>query len=229
MKSLYLHPTRPIHLALGVLLLVAGACGSEVTTTDQETVSEAMARGDAAFEQLQLGEAVEAYSVAIERDSTRAHPYLMRGQVRWMSQQYGTAVEDLNRALALDSTLAWAYFFRGSSYFSLDSLSQALDDLHVAAVSSEIPDEDRARAHRMRAIVYMAVSDFDKAIDAISLAITLRQDTPLYLFERGLLNDAAGRGPAARDDLERFLVMDTTVNENTQFARMKLDSLRSAN
>ncbi len=140
--------------------MLFGACGPDPAT-------EAIARGDAAFEQLQFAQAARDYSTAIQLDSTLAHAFLMRGKVRWMSQQYGPAVEDLDRALGLDSTLAWGYFFRGSSYFSLDSLGLALDDLETAAASDELPAEDRARAHRMRAIVYMATERYSEGVDAL--------------------------------------------------------------
>ena len=215
-------------LRLFPLLLLLGACGSESVPEVVDPAEEAMARGQAAFEQLQFGQAAEAFSSAIQLDSTRADAYLMRGQVRWMSQQFDKAVTDLDRAIGLDSSLAWAYFFRGSSHFSLDHFPEALDDLEVAASSGELPDEDRARAHRMRAILYMASDRFGESIDALSHAITLRPDLSLYYFERGLLYAAAERPTEAENDLERFLSLDSTANENTAFARQKLDSLRAS-
>ena len=187
------------------ILLSLSACAPEPVEDVPEPAEAAVARGDSAFQQLQFAQANDEYSTAIRLDSTLAHAFLMRGQVRWMSQQFGPAVEDLDRALALDSTQAWGYFFRGSSYFSLDSLDLALADLQTAATSGDLPDEDRARAHRMRAIVFMSTDRYEEGIDALSRAIDLRPDAPLYLFERGLLNAAADRPAEATSDLERFL------------------------
>lgn len=220
-------PSSVVHRLGLALLILFGACGPAQEEA-AETASSALARGDAAFQQLQFAEAAEEYSTAIRLDSTLAQAYLMRGQVRWMSQQYGSAVDDLDRALDLDSSLAWAHFFRGSSYFSLDSLALALDDLQTAADAQELPAEDRARAHRMRAIVFMSTDRYGEGIEAMDEAIGLRPDLPLYVFERGLLASAADRPAEAAADLERFLAMDTTANENTAFARAKLDSLRTA-
>jgi tetratricopeptide (TPR) repeat protein len=220
-------PAFPRRLLPLLVLFVLSACGPEPGAAT-ESATDALARGDAAFEQLQFAPAAREYTTAIALDSTLADAYLMRGKVRWMSQQYGPAVDDLNRALDLDPSLAWAYFFRGSSYFSLDSLTLALTDLQTAAESDELPAEDRARAHRMRAIVFMTTDRYGEGIDALSEAIALRSDLPLYRFERGLLNAAADRPAEAMADLEQFLVMDTTANETTAFARVKLDSLRTA-
>ena len=217
------HATRCLFLTL---LLLFSACASDRNGAT-ESAADALARGDAAFQRLEFAQAARDYSTAIRLDSTSAQAYLMRGQVRWMGQQYEPAVDDLDRALELDSSLAWGYFFRGSSYFSLDSLALALDDLQTAANSDELPDEDRARAHRLRAIVHMSTDRYDEGADAISEAIGLRPDIPLYVFERGLLYAAADRPAAAAADLERFLSMDTTANENTAFARAKLDSLQA--
>ncbi|MEP0545866.1 MAG: tetratricopeptide repeat protein [Rhodothermales bacterium] len=209
------------------LLVLLSACGPDRTVAT-ESAADALARGDSAFQQLQFAQAARDYSTAIQLDSTLAQAFLMRGQVRWMGQQYESAVDDLNRALDLDSSLAWGYFFRGSSYLSLDSLTRALDDLQIAAAAAELPDEDRARAHRLRAIVHMSTDRYGEGVDAISEAIELQPDLAYYVFERGLLNAAAERPEAAAADLERFLAMDTTANENTAFARAKLDSLRAA-
>jgi tetratricopeptide (TPR) repeat protein len=216
------HATLCLFLTLLVLLSACGPDRSEAT----EAV-DALARGDSAFQQLQFAQAADDYSTAIRLDSTLAQAYLKRGQVRWMSQDFGSAIDDLNRALDLDASLAWAYFFRGSSYFSLDSFALALPDLETAGASDDLPGEDRARAHRMRAIAFMLTDRYGEGVDAMSRAITLRSDLPLYRFERGLLNDAADRPAEAAADLERYLAMDTTANGNTAFARTKLDSLRA--
>lgn len=203
------------------LLLLLSACGAD-------PAEEALSLGDDALNQFQFGQAVQHYTDAIRLDSSLATAYLHRGQAHWMGRQFGTAIDDLDRALELDPDLGWAHFLRGSSYFALDSLALALPDLQAAAAAEDVPMEDRARAHHMRAVVFMMSDRYSDGIDALSEAIDLRPDLPLFVFERGLLYAEKGRKPEAVADLERFLDADTTASEATALARHKLDSLQIA-
>ena len=176
---------------------------------------------------MQFAEASEQLTEAIRLDSTFAEAYLQRGKVRWMARGYSKAVDDLDRALALDSTLGWAYFFRGSSLFAIDSLDLGLSDLERAAASGDLPAQDRARAQRMRGIVFMQDEDFSAGVDALGAAIDLHPEHAFYYYERGLLLAAAGSNEEAAEDLERFVRMDSTSADALEHARSTLDSLRT--
>lgn len=204
-----------------VLALVPLACGPKGLTEAED----ALARGDSALSRLALPEAAEYYTEALRRDSTLAEAYLKRGQVAWMGRRFEAAIADLDRALALEPGLGWAHFFRGASLFALDRLEEALPDLEAAGASSDLPAEDRARAHRMRAVVYMNTGDYPAGIDALTEAIALQPDHPFHYFERGLLAAEAGRPETAADDLTRFLEMDTTATDATEQARRVLGAL----
>ena len=186
---------------------------------------EALARGDEAFAQMQLVRAGAHYTEAIQQDSTLATAYLKRGQVRWMGRRFAPAIEDLDRAVGLDPDLGLAYFFRGSSLFALDSLDYGLDDLAVAATSSDLPDEDRARAHRMRGIVHMRGGRYPEGIVALDQAIELQPEHSFHYYERGLLHAAAGNTASAVADLEHFVRGDAAATQATLHARRTLDSL----
>jgi tetratricopeptide (TPR) repeat protein len=207
---------RPLLL----LSLLLGACGGNAA-------HEALTLGHAALAGMRLDEATEHYTEALRHDPSLAEAYLRRGQIRYMAQQHEAAVEDLDRALALDSGLGWASFFRGSSHFALSHFDRALPDLAAAAASTDLPDEDRARAHRMRAIVFMNTDRYAEGADALSASIALRPDLPLAYFERGMLYAELGRREEAIADLEAFLGMDPGENEVTAQARQTLDTLRA--
>jgi tetratricopeptide (TPR) repeat protein len=217
---------------LQVRRLTSCACLLALALTVQgcqpDPAEAALQRGTEALNQMQMAAANEHLTEAIRLDSTRAEAYLKRGQVWWMSRGYERAVEDLDRALALDSSLAWGYFLRGSSLFALDSLDAGLGDFERAATSADLPAQDRARAQRMRGIVFMQNADYEAGAEALGAAIALQPDHAFHYYERGLLYAALGASADAVGDLEHFLRADSTGSEAVTHARLTVDSLQAA-
>ncbi|MDX1532157.1 MAG: tetratricopeptide repeat protein [Rhodothermales bacterium] len=210
-------------LLLGLLLpsLLLSACG-------RERAREALAAGNVALNRLELDAASGHYTEALRLDPGLAEAHLKRGQIRWMQRRFEPAIEDLDRALALDPDLGWAHFFRGASLFALDRLEEALPALAFAAASDDLPPADRARAHRMRGIVFMNVERYEDGAEALSAAVALQPRHAIHYFERGLLYAALSRNRDAAADLERFLHLDSTTSTAVAHARHVLDSLRAA-
>ncbi|MEL7361557.1 MAG: tetratricopeptide repeat protein [Bacteroidota bacterium] len=218
--------------SLASLSLLASlvACSSGPSPQEQ-----ALADGNQALAALELADAEEYFSRAIELDSTVVGAFIGRGQVRYVSQRYVQAVEDMDRALALDPELSMAYFLRGLSLLATDTPEQSLPDLARAGLSESLDMQDRVRAYRMRAIVFMSMEQFESSIEALTEAIALAPGNGAFYYERGLLKARVGQSDAAVGDLERFLTLQealpiaNTDTVATMQALQTLDSLRATN
>lgn len=217
-------------IAFLCLLVGVSSCSSGPSPSEQ-----ALADGNQALAALRLADAEEHFSMVIEVDSTIVEAFIGRGQVRYMSQQYEQAAADLGRALALDPSVDVASFLRGLSLLATDTPERALPDLERAGLSESLDMQDRVRAHRMRAIVFMSMEQFESSIEALTQAIALDPGNGAFYYERGLLKARVGQSKAAAGDLERFLTLQEALpvaNADTvaaMQARQTLDSLRAPN
>ena len=190
----------------------------------------ALQRGDEALGRLQLGEAVEQYTAAIDADGERAAAYLGRGKTYWTMNQFEESVADLDRALVLDPALPWAHYFRGAGRLQLGQFEGGIADLAEAARTEALPLEDRTRAHYLRAVAHMSLEEYDAGIDALTDGIALRPEHAFYYFERGQLYEATGQTDAAVADFERYLALagpEAGGGELVEQARRKLAALRA--
>lgn len=80
-----------------------------------ESGSQFKAKGDQAFVDGKLLQAVGFYSQAIDLDPQNAMLLANRGQLCLMLTDFTNAVKDTNAAIAIDPTLAIAYYRKASA------------------------------------------------------------------------------------------------------------------
>lgn len=106
-------------------------CSSKAPSTlypDQQAAAE----GQQLLFEEKTGEAVAAYTKAIELNVTQPDYYLVRGIAYALQHQNDAALADFNKAIELNSKLAPAFFHRGKLHESLGNAQQAKTDLDKA-------------------------------------------------------------------------------------------------
>jgi len=140
--------------------------------------------GIAALEDWELEQAIEAFSQAIEADTSFAEAYYQRGTTHRQLGQLAEAEADLTQAIALAPGLAEAFYERGDLYLDLARGQDALRDL-TRAIELQ---PDHAQAHLRRAQTYAwYVEGQDEALVLADLnrAIELSPDLEEAWYMRG--------------------------------------------
>ena len=90
-------------------------------------------RGISLWQSDNIGEAIEAFTKAIESDPKYARAYYERGAMYGLLGNNRQAIGDLDRAIELDPRYADAYLARGLLYDKLNNRRQAIRDFESAA------------------------------------------------------------------------------------------------
>ena len=152
-------------------------------------------------------EALKLFENVIQLDSTYGYPYYFIGNMYYYVQEPQNAIPYFKMALAKDPSMTWAYSHLGDAYLQLDSLAEAeaVLELGYEKDSTYMPlinamgglyagkkDHQKARYFFEKAIEmdsskwqphynlihsYVALGDFEKAIENLKLA-----------FEKGMLD-----------------------------------------
>jgi tetratricopeptide (TPR) repeat protein len=204
---------------LGFLLpFVLVGCGPSAA-------EQAVQRGNAAFEEMDLQTALAAYDEALALDSSQVAAYYGRGRIYWTMNRHAAAIDDMNRVLRMAPDLTWAHYYRGTSRLMQGEYKAGVDDLAEATTADTMPPADLMRAHRMHAIGLMNLERYPAAIDALSRAIDQQPDVAINYWDRGQLYEATDQPDQARDDYEAVLQHALEDSPRAADARRKLDAL----
>jgi tetratricopeptide (TPR) repeat protein len=204
---------------LGLLLpFIFTGCGPSAA-------EQAVKRGNAAFEEMDLQTALAAYDEALALDSSQVAAYYGRGRIYWTMNRHADAINDMNRVLELAPDLTWAHYYRGASRLMQGEYEAGVEDLAEAATVDTMPPADLMRAHRLHAIGLMNLERYEAAIDALSRAIDQQPDVALNYWDRGQLYEATDQPAQARADYEIVLQRAPEDSPRAADARRKLDVL----
>jgi len=84
-------------------------------------------------------DAIQLYTLAIEKDPTYIDAYYNRGVMHYVLREYKDALADLNKVIEARPDYAIAYASRGSVYDKINESQKALEDYRKAA---QLGDKD---------------------------------------------------------------------------------------
>lgn len=84
-------------------------------------------------------DAIQLYTLAIEKDPTYIDAYYNRGVMHFVLREYQKALNDLNKVIEARPDYAMAYASRGSVYDKINESQKALEDYRKAA---QLGDKD---------------------------------------------------------------------------------------
>jgi tetratricopeptide (TPR) repeat protein len=124
-------------LAVTVLVFFAPACSDQKSsgTTAKEYYERAFTFAQAG----NIEEAINLYTLAVEKDPEFIDAYYNRGVMHFFLREYREAIEDLNRVIEKRPDHAMAYASRGSVYDKIGDGQKALSDYRKAA---QLGDKD---------------------------------------------------------------------------------------
>jgi len=94
-------------------------------------------------------DAIQLYTLAIEKDPTYIDAYYNRGVMHFVLREYQRALTDLNRVIEARPDYAMAYASRGSVYDKLMDNKRAMEDYIKAA---QLGDKDTQDYLRLKGI-----------------------------------------------------------------------------
>lgn len=142
------------------------------------------------------GEAIAAYTCAINAAPDYAPAYARRGLAHTALGNDEAAVADFNQAIELDETLLETYINRGIFYTRAGNYALAIGDFTLAATLNPAS----TRALQNRAMVHAIEKNFDLALADLEQAIALAPDDPAPYAARAAIYSAF-----ALQDYQRFL------------------------
>jgi len=122
---------------IAVLVLFSPACSDQ-----KHNGTSARDYSDRAYSFVHAGnieEAINLYTLAIEKDPEFIDAYYNRGVMHYFRREYDQAIEDLNKVIEKRPDYVMAYASRGSVYDKIGNQQKALSDYRKAA---QMGDED---------------------------------------------------------------------------------------
>lgn len=118
--------------------------------------------GNSLLKEHKFNEAIEAYSKAIELDSSNPIFYSNRAQVHIKLEAYGLALIDCDSALKADPSFVKAYYRKGVSLMALLDYKAAQSNFRI--VLKKIPTDKATNENLKQCINYLKKEAFEKAI-----------------------------------------------------------------
>ncbi len=207
---------------------IRNVVGKMLIQTDLLAITpEEERRAESAFQQgnflLMLGEinrAREAYSHAIELNSSDADAYCNRGITSGNKGEFDLAIEDYTKAIELKPDFPEAYNNRGEAHGRKGEFDLAIADFSKAIeLKSDFPE-----AYYNRGIDYKNNGEYDRAVDDYTKAIELKPDSPEAYNNRGEVHGSKGEFDLAIADFSRAIELKSDFPEayyNLDLARVK--------
>jgi tetratricopeptide (TPR) repeat protein len=197
---------------------------------DPGFIQNAIGRGMLADAEQRFGDAVTAYTSALEREPDHDFALARRSYAYLQSGLGDRAIADLTRRIEKSPEKASAFLDRGNLYLDLSQFDAAIKDLDKAnalAPSNDVTLADRGLAHAWKREFAAAMADFeaarkinpksaivyrglglaaehqgnlDEAITAYTEALALEPGNVFTFGHRALVNHAAGHQDAALAD-----------------------------
>lgn len=201
---------------------------------------------------------------ALDLDPESAEAHASRGVACSLRQDYSEAEKELETAIQLDPMLFEAYYFYARVCFVAGKLPKAIQmyekaaevnpqdyqsPLLIAQIYSDLGDEEKAKASRLRGIknaeaklmlnpddaraLYMganglvALGKFAQGLDWAKQALEMDPDEPMLLYNVACIQSLAGRFDDALDSLEK--AVRSGLNQKSWIEHdSNLDPLRSS-
>jgi adenylate cyclase len=201
---------------------------------------------------------------AIDLDQDSAEAHASRGVACSLKQDYRSAEREFETAIQLDPMLFEAYYFYARVYFVEGNLPKAIQmyekamevnpqdyqgPLLVAQIYSDLGDEEKAKASRLRGIkiaqaklmlnpddaraLYMgangliALGNYEQGLDWAHQALEIDPDEPMVLYNVACIQSLAGKSEEALDSLEK--AVRSGLNQKTWLEHdSNLDPLRKS-
>ena len=126
-------------------------------------------------------QALADYTTALRLDPDQAGVYALRGATHGYKGDFDRAITDLTDALRLDPTNVPTLEFRGWFCLCKRAFDESINDYTAALLLGCEP----ANVHAMRAMVYLAKGDWNRAIEDIKAAHDIEPDNPSHLIRMG--------------------------------------------
>jgi tetratricopeptide (TPR) repeat protein len=134
-----------------------------------QRAQEAYDRGKGLEDQKLCGQAIEAFTKAIELDPKNDSAYLHRGACRDQLGNYPDAISDLSQSLTLQPNNSQAYSLRASALAATGQTAAAVADANEAIRRNSTNVDNyilRASLHQRAGEVQQALDDFNQAVAA---------------------------------------------------------------
>jgi tetratricopeptide (TPR) repeat protein len=187
-------------------------------------------RGDACLGLKDYDGAIESFAKARRIDAPVAEAYFRKSQILQASGEEGAAKDFLERAVALnpsingsvpppeetglgqenDETIA-ALLERGRQALDMGDFQSALSDANAA-----LKIEPRPEAFSLRGDAFLALKDYDRAIDSLTKARRIDSSLADAYFRKSQLQRAAGQDDEADENLERAVALNPSLGGSTK-------------
>jgi tetratricopeptide (TPR) repeat protein len=149
--------------------------------------------------------AINADSEAVKRHPKYAAAFYGRGKAKVGKQDYAGAVADFNESIRL-------FELRGGLEIYL---------------TLEQPSDIYIDSYRSRGVALSHLNRFDEGVADIAIALKLRKDDPRLFFEKGYLEEKAGRKKDAVADYRRagLIYADGVARKPAQECAARLEGL----
>ena len=144
---------------------------------------------------------IEAYTHALEIDSTYFSAFVNRGIAYQQSGKLHLALQDFNAALKLRTDYADIYAYRAEVLESLNQSATALSDYSMAISL----DSANSGLYYKRAQLYSVQNELQRALDDIKHALSIDTSNQDYLYLRADIYRKSGKTVAAIADYNRLI------------------------
>ena len=188
---------------------------------EEDFLSDLFRKGKNHLKNSRLREAIEVFSLLIERYPNELVGYMGRGAAYFKMGQYENAIDDFSKAISLAPETPEAYNNRGSALVMAGRLEESLWDYNKALeLYNEYWD-----ALKNRAILKLKyLKDYEAALSDLEiLALSLPDDYRTFLL-KGIANAKLGNFKEAVTDYDRAIAIkafDATVYYNKANALLR--------
>lgn len=165
------------------------------------TVSDYIRRGNRAYEEGRLQDAMKEYLKAIEMDPENAGAYIGRGNIYGDLGDSEKALKDYDKAIELDPNYAIAYNNRGILYKETDQYEKAFKDYDKTI---EL-DPNCVEANYNRGNLYANLGQYEEALKDYDKAIELDPNYASAYYNRGNVYDNLKKYAEAIEDYTRAI------------------------
>jgi tetratricopeptide (TPR) repeat protein len=163
----------------------------------QKTAVEFKEIGIKLYKEKQYAKAIEAFSKAIEMDSTKSKTDVLiyRGIAHDAMNNFGLAIDDFNNAQSIDSNDVFIYVERAKTYYTMRNHDAACADF-MKVTSLNPNSKDAEEAWRYLGKIKQADKDYKNAVNYYNRVLRFSPKDYEIIFKKGeckfFLNDFKG-------------------------------------
>ena len=173
------------------------------------------------------GNAINAFTKAIELDQKYANAYVNRGFAHYKLGNYRQAIENYDNAIELDPKHVLAYNNRGVAYKELSNYRQAIENYDKAIELNP----KYGIAYYNRSVAYKELSNYRQAIEDLSKDIELEPKYANAYNNRGTAYEKLGNYRQAVEDYDKAIALEpkyANAYNNRGIAYYRLGNYRQA-